>query len=183
MEAVRTETMERRCAISEPRCMSMLGLGSFVVFTSPQHMVEDEILKKHNILPPGVPGSSAREMAVILKLASQLKPEVRSCGFLADSCSYTPQIQTISLANNNFESGNYLSYLAHYLPRLSNLSLQNNKLKGWRDLDSISARKGRMHHLRELVLIGNPLREIELKNGRGEFYKRHVGFMSRHTVT
>lgn len=41
-------------------------------------MSEDAVLKKNNIIPPGVPGSSPREMAVIFKLASQLKPEVSS---------------------------------------------------------------------------------------------------------
>ena len=38
-------------------------------------MIEDEIVKKHNLVPPGY-GGSARDAAVIFKLASQLKPEV-----------------------------------------------------------------------------------------------------------
>ena len=42
-----------------------------------QRMVEDELLRKNNLAPPGAPGASAREAAVIFKLASQLKPEVR----------------------------------------------------------------------------------------------------------
>jgi nuclear RNA export factor len=39
-------------------------------------MLDDEELQKHNLLPPGAPGSSPREAAVIFKLASHLKPEV-----------------------------------------------------------------------------------------------------------
>lgn len=82
------------------------------------------------------------------------------------------QVQTISLANNNIGSGQLLSTLTHYLPRLVNLSLQKNDLKVWRDIDYLSGRKGKLEHLRELILIGNPLRELELKNGRGDKYKR-----------
>ena len=44
-------------------------------------MADDELLKKNNMKPPGTPGSSSREMAVIMKLASQLKPEVRIISF------------------------------------------------------------------------------------------------------
>lgn len=65
-----------------------------------------------------------------------------------------------------------LSTLSHYLPKLANLSLQNNDLKTFRDIDYISGRKGKMEHLRELVLIGNPVRELEFKNGRGDKYRR-----------
>jgi nuclear RNA export factor len=39
-------------------------------------MLDDEELRKHNLLPPGAPGSSPREAAVIFKLASHLKPAV-----------------------------------------------------------------------------------------------------------
>jgi nuclear RNA export factor len=67
-----------------------------------------------------------------------------------------------------------LSTLSHYLPHLANLSLQNNNLRTWRDIDYISGRKGKLEHLRELVLIGNPVRELEFQNGRGEKYKRLV---------
>jgi nuclear RNA export factor len=43
---------------------------------NPQRMLDDDELRKHNLLPPGAPGSSPREAAVIFKLASHLKPEV-----------------------------------------------------------------------------------------------------------
>lgn len=127
-------------------------------FLNLERMLDDEELQKHNLLPPGAPGSSPREAAVIFKLASHLKPEV----------------QTISLANNNIGSGQMLSTLSHYLPHLANLSLQNNNLRTWRDVDYISGRKGKLEHLRELVLIGNPVRELEFQNGRGDKYKSEM---------
>ncbi|KAI6155073.1 hypothetical protein BKA82DRAFT_996758 [Pisolithus tinctorius] len=127
-------------------------------FLNLESMSDDPELGKHGLLPPGVPGSSMREASVIFKLASQLKP--------------LPQ--TISLANNNIGSGQLLSTLAHHLPKLANLSLQNNDLKVWRDMDHISGRKGKLEHLRELILLGNPLRELEIKNGRGDKYKSEV---------
>lgn len=66
----------------------------------------------------------------------------------------------------------HLIHLDRYLPNLRNLSLQGNALKTWRDLDPIGARRDKMKHLRELVLIGTPLRDMEYKNGRGDRYRR-----------
>ena len=40
-----------------------------------QSLVDDELVKKYNLTPPGH-GGSARDAAVVFKLASQLKPEV-----------------------------------------------------------------------------------------------------------
>lgn len=57
-------------------CRSPLGvacLGSRVG----QRMSEDEIISRAGLLPPGVPGGTGKEAAVIFKLASQLKPPVR----------------------------------------------------------------------------------------------------------
>ncbi|KAH7884498.1 hypothetical protein F5I97DRAFT_1812991 [Phlebopus sp. FC_14] len=127
-------------------------------FLNLESMADDQELGKHGLLPPGVPGSSSKEAQVIFKLASQLKPT----------------IQTISLANNNIGSGQMLSTLAHYLPQLANLSLQNNNLRVWRDIDYISGKRGKLEHLRELILLGNPLREIEVKNGRADNYKSAI---------
>ena len=67
-----------------------------------------------------------------------------------------------------------LTTLSHYLPKLANLSLQGNGLKTGRDLDYISGRKGRLEHLRELILIGNPVRELEISHDRGNKYRRLV---------
>lgn len=66
----------------------------------------------------------------------------------------------------------HLIYLNRYLPKLRNLSLQGNSLNTWKDLDHIGARRDKMKQLRELVLIGTPLRDMEYKNGRGERYRR-----------
>ncbi|KAG9314828.1 hypothetical protein JVU11DRAFT_3922 [Chiua virens] len=124
-------------------------------FLNLESMLDDPELAKHGLLPPGAPGSTPREASVILKLASNLKPPV----------------QTVSLANNNISSGQLLSTLAHYLPKLANLSLKNNDLKVWRDIDYLSGRRGKLEHLRELIMIGNPLRELEIKHSRGDKYK------------
>ncbi|KAF9223914.1 NTF2-like protein [Gyrodon lividus] len=127
-------------------------------FLNLESMSDDSELSRHRLLPPGAPGSTARESSVIFKLASSLKPPV----------------QTISLANNHIGSGQILSTLAYYLPKVANLSLQNNDLKVWRDVDYLSGKKGKLEHLKELIMIGNPLRELEIKNGRGDKYKSEM---------
>ena len=116
-------------------------------------MAKDELLKQHRLSPPGS-GGSVREAAVIFKLASQLQPEV----------------QTISLADNCL-TGAMLTTISHYLPRLANLSLAKNKIRSWKELDSIASKKGRLEYLRELILVGNPLREEEVKQGRIDRYR------------
>ena len=40
-----------------------------------QSIIEDEVVKKHDLSPPGF-GGTAKDAAVIFKLAGQLKPEV-----------------------------------------------------------------------------------------------------------
>lgn len=84
------------------------------------------------------------------------------------------KVKTISLADNNISNGQILQTLSHYLPAVANLSLQNNKLRTWKDIDYISGRKGKLTDLRELVLLGNPVRELEAQSGRLEQYKRSV---------
>lgn len=51
------------------------GSKSAVIVTL-QSMLDDPELAKHGLLPPGAPGSTAREASVIFKLASNLKPPV-----------------------------------------------------------------------------------------------------------
>ncbi|KAI0322537.1 hypothetical protein OF83DRAFT_647408 [Amylostereum chailletii] len=130
-------------------------------FLNLERMGDDELLGKAHLLPPGVPGSSSREAAVIFKLASQLKPSIK----------------TVSLANNNLTNTHVISTIAHYLPGLSNLSLENNQLRVWKDLDSISQltdKKDKLSKLRELVLLGNPIREFEYQHNRGDSYKNNI---------
>jgi nuclear RNA export factor len=136
-------------------------------------MAEDETLRRYGIAPPAAPGATGKELSVIFKLASQLEPEVSRVGSFRWRVSLSDaQVQTISLANNNFSDAHLLNNLPHYLPKLANLSLQNNRLRAWKDIDYISGRRGKLTLLRELILLGNPLREIEFQAGRGDKYKR-----------
>ena len=140
-------------------------------------MSEDEILSRANLLPPGVPGGTGKEAAVIFKLASHLKPPVRYISILLTYPFSFIQVRTISLANNNLQSTHVITTIAHYLPNLANLSLENNNLRVWKDLDSISQlsdKKDKLLKLRELILIGNPIRELEYKNNRVDSYRKWV---------
>lgn len=82
------------------------------------------------------------------------------------------QVLTISLAHNNLRSGQLISTLPHYLPKLANLSLEGNHFRIWKDLDYIAGRKEKLEHLRELVLIGNPIREEALAKGDKDQYRK-----------
>ena len=65
--------------------------------------------------------------------------------------------------------------IAHYLPDIINLSLEGNNLRHWKDLDTISAltdRKDKLTKLKELILVGNPMREDEVRNGKIDYYRR-----------
>ncbi|KAH9998801.1 NTF2-like protein [Russula compacta] len=130
-------------------------------FLNLERMSEDEMITRAGLLPPGVPGATGKEAAVIFKLASQLKPPVR----------------TVSLAHNNLQSTHVITTIAHYLPSLANLSLENNSLRVWRDLDSISQlsdKKDKLSKLRELILIGNPIRELDYQNNRVDTYRNNI---------
>ena len=114
---------------------------------------------------------------MIFKLASQLKPPVRPISTLLTYPFSFIQVRTISLANNNLQSTHVITTIAHYLPNLANLSLENNNLRVWKDLDSISQlsdKKDKLSKLRELILIGNPIREQEYRNNRVDSYRKWV---------
>lgn len=104
---------------------------------------------------PG-PNATNKEWAVILKLASQLKPPV----------------ETISLAYNKIASGMQLVSLPHYVSGLKNLSLQGNQLRQWKDIDAIAGRGKSLSQLRELVFLDNPLRDFEIGKNGAEKYRR-----------
>ena len=135
-------------------------------------MIDDEVVKKHNLSPPGH-GGSAKDSAVIFKLASQLKPEVRDATLITSTCINPTQVQTLSLANNNLNAV-FLVPLCRYLPNIVNLSLQNNKIREIKEIGMIAPRKDRFVHLRELILLGNPIREFAFANGNGATYRRSV---------
>jgi nuclear RNA export factor len=80
------------------------------------------------------------------------------------------------LANNNL-SGAHLQQLHRYLPNLVNLSLQNNAIADKREISMIVPKKDKMIHLRELVLMGNPLRETAYKTGAGDVYRSYVIYL------
>ena len=85
------------------------------------------------------------------------------------------KVTTISLAHNHLQSLAKVVTIAHYLPDIVNLSLEGNNLRHWKDLDTISAltdRKDKLSKLKELILIGNPIREDEIKAGRLDNYRR-----------
>ena len=137
-------------------------------------MSEDEVITRAGLIPPGVPGGTGKEASVIFKLASQLKPPVRSFHSVHIFFSFI-QVRTISLANNNLQSTHVITTIAHYLPNLANLSLENNNLRMWKDLDSISQlsdKKDKLLKLRELILIGNPIRDLEYQNNRVDSYRK-----------
>ena len=104
---------------------------------------------------PG-PNATNKEWAVIIKLASQLKPPV----------------ETISLAHNKIASGLQLVSLPHYVPDLKNLSLQGNQIRQWKDMDAIAGKSKKLSQLRELVFLENPLREFEIGKNGVEKYRR-----------
>lgn len=117
---------------------------------------------------------------MIFKIASKLRPEVCvSVVSYGHKLIDGVKVETISIAHNGLTSGRMMSTLAHYLPRLKNLSLEGNKLSAWKEVDYISARRGRLEELRELILAGNPIRELEYKNNRVEAYKRYVPVKNR----
>ncbi|KAK7044087.1 nuclear mRNA export, poly(A)+RNA binding protein [Paramarasmius palmivorus] len=120
-------------------------------------LVDDELVKENKLSPPGY-GGSAREAAVIFKLAKELKPE---------------KVQSLDLSNNRL-TGQDLSLLGHYLPHLQNLSLHNNSIRLYRDLDSLAGKKDKLMVLRELILTGNHLREEEISKGKEEHFTREV---------
>ena len=140
-------------------------------------MSEDEMISKAGLLPPGIPGSTGKEASVIFKLASQLKPPVRLNHYHLPLSFSSIQVRTISLANNNLQTTHVISTIAHYLPNIANLSLENNNLRVWKDIDSISQlsdKKDKLLKLRELILIGNPIRELEYQNNRVDAYRKYV---------
>ncbi|GBE87787.1 mRNA export factor mex67 [Sparassis crispa] len=127
-------------------------------FLNLERIGEDELIRYHRLWSANSTTTSYKVTAVVFKLAARLFPDV----------------ETISLAYNELKTGYAISSLSHYLPKLANLSLQGNELTSWKDLDYISGRKGKLENLRELILLGNPVRELEYQNNRGDRYRSEV---------
>ncbi|KAI8067743.1 hypothetical protein BC940DRAFT_300360 [Gongronella butleri] len=123
------------------------------------NMADDAILKKHAIRPPGDKAASAVVGPAMMKLAGEM---------------FGDKVVSLSLANNRLLNVQAVSTLAQYLPQLQNLSLQHNLIKAYEGLEAISG-TGKLLHLRELVLDGNPLVTNELKQrGHTRAYVRNI---------
>ncbi|KAG2195010.1 hypothetical protein INT47_005610 [Mucor saturninus] len=121
-------------------------------------MHSDTILKKSAIKPPGSPGSNAIVGPAMMKLAGEM---------FAD-------IVTISFARNHFKNVQQISTLAQYLPNIQNISFQDNLIKDYANLEALSG-TGKLRHLRELLMAGNPLRDAEMKQrGNDRAYVRNM---------
>lgn len=121
-------------------------------------MHSDPILKKSAIKPPGSPGSNAIVGPAMMKLAGEM---------FAD-------IITISFARNHLKNVQQISTLAQYLPNIQNISFQENLFKDYANLEALSG-TGKLKHLRELLMAGNPLCEAEIKQrGNNRAYIRNM---------
>ncbi|KAI8971045.1 hypothetical protein BDB01DRAFT_812547 [Pilobolus umbonatus] len=127
-------------------------------FLNLDDMAADPMLKQHAIRPPGASNSTAIIGSAMLKLASEMFEDV----------------VTISLAGNHLKNLQQFATLPQYLPNVQNISLLNNLIKEYEGLDVLSG-TGKLTKLRELMLIGNPLSESELKQrGNNRAYVRNI---------
>ncbi|CEP12242.1 hypothetical protein [Parasitella parasitica] len=127
-------------------------------FLNLDDMSADPILKKSAIKPPGAPGASASVGPALMKLAGEMFSDV----------------VTISFARNKLKNVQPISTLAQYLPNVQNLSLQDNLIKEFDHLEALSG-TGKLAHLRELLMAGNPLRESQIKQkGHDRLYIRQI---------
>jgi len=129
-------------------------------------MGPDPILLELGFTPPGAQGYTKDAGSVIFKLCAEIYPNVA----------------TISLARNNLTSLSQVHTLPQYIPTLRNISLEANDLKWVKDLDSWlptsgkskSKKTAKFQNLSELVLTGNPVREIITLTGNEESYRADV---------
>ncbi|PWN42678.1 NTF2-like protein [Ceraceosorus guamensis] len=147
-------------------------------FLNLERMAGDEILEKAHIKAPGVEGSPREISLAMFRLAQDMFP----------GCV------TISLAHNNFKTLMPVNALPQYLPKLQNLSLESNDLKWVRDLIWQPSMKGRptprFASLKELMLLGNPVRENATAAGNAAGYRAevlakfpHLTLLDREPVT
>ncbi|KAF9026032.1 NTF2-like protein [Hymenopellis radicata] len=127
-------------------------------FLNLSNMIEDPIVKKYNLKPPGR-GGTAKEAAVIFKLAKGL----------------TPPVTKLDLSNNHL-AAEHLTLLAHYLTSLDALSLKDNDIRSFKELEHVTGRAGkeRFSNLQELMLGGNPLHVQQYEKGHQDSYKAEV---------
>ncbi|KAL1922051.1 uncharacterized protein VTP21DRAFT_10693 [Calcarisporiella thermophila] len=118
----------------------------------------DPNLIRAGIKGPGTAGPHSNIGPVIMKLISETFPE----------------IETISLASNKLRNVQSISTIAQFLPQIKNLSLENNNISRYIDLEALSGNQ-KLPNLRELVLLGNPLRQNEIqKSGDDVTYRSEI---------
>jgi nuclear RNA export factor len=79
-------------------------------------------------------------------------------------------VTTVSLTSNRLRNLQPIAALAEYLPNIQNLSLQDNNISNYLDLEPLA---GKFRQLNELVLDGNPIKTRELeRHGNDITYRR-----------
>ncbi|KTW30290.1 hypothetical protein T552_00765 [Pneumocystis carinii B80] len=84
-----------------------------------------------------------------------------------------PNVISVNLSSNKISSLINISTLAQTYPNLKNLNLADNLLKHYKDLD-IWSHKDKLPNLQELILIGNEIRENEIKKGNEINYRSEI---------
>ncbi|KAI8332825.1 hypothetical protein BC941DRAFT_435432 [Chlamydoabsidia padenii] len=124
-----------------------------------ESMHTDPYLKKKGIRAPGSNGASAVVGPAMMKLAGEM---------------FQNDVLTLSFANNRLHNVQSISTLAQYLPLVQNISFQGNQIKNYEGLEALSG-TGKLPHLRELIMAGNPLVESECKKyGHARGYLRNM---------
>lgn len=127
-------------------------------------MATDQDLLRANVRCFGNAPPGSQVGAVVIKLASELFPDV----------------ETVSFAGNRLKSLHSLATLASRIPNLKNLSLKDNQISNYRELEPLSGSidNPKFKNLRELLLAGNPLVANEIRrmgddiNYRSEITRR-----------
>ncbi len=88
-------------------------------------------------------------------------------------------VVSVNLESNKLKDVNGVTLLAQTFPKLKNLSLANNDIKRYRDLEAWAA-KGKLANLHELIMAGNPLRELEVQKGKEVEYRSEMTRMFPH---
>ncbi|KAF9923548.1 nuclear mRNA export, poly(A)+RNA binding protein [Linnemannia zychae] len=115
-------------------------------FLNLERMAADPILHQGHFIPPGQNSGRHDSGSLLFKTAAELFPKVT----------------TISLAHNNLTSLQSISTLGQYYPNLLHLSLKGNNISTLDELQNL-CRNGRLQHLTELILVDNPVREMEIQ--------------------
>lgn len=123
-----------------------------------ENLQDDPFFKNGKFTSPDLPTAPKDTGTVMLKLASQLDPPP----------------ETVSLANNKFRTLKQLAYITRYLPDLANLSLQNNDIEDIKTLSFIGSRSDQVPKLREVIFLGNPLKEIFSARNELERYQSEI---------